>query len=108
MKKAAGQTWLRDRGRQWEEQWLRARLMPEVDRYRDKKPLGEIVAEEKGPKVLFLPVHHPACNPIEFVWATVKHDGGAVFSNSTRFKEQRQPLEASCKKDLTPEYGTKV
>jgi len=59
MKKAALQTWLMDRGIQWEEQWLRARLMQEVDRYRDKKPMGEIVAEEKGHKVLFLPVHHP-------------------------------------------------
>jgi len=31
MKKAELQTWLMDRGIQWEEQWLRARLMQEVD-----------------------------------------------------------------------------
>jgi len=30
MKTAAWQTWLMDRGIQWEEQWLRARLMQEV------------------------------------------------------------------------------
>jgi transposase len=65
MKKAELQTWLMDRGIQWEEKWLRARLMQEVDRYRDKKPMVEIVAEEKGHKVLFLPVHHPELNPIE-------------------------------------------
>src|SRR5256885_339265 len=55
MKKAELQTWLMDRGIQWEEQWLRARLMKEVERYRDKNPMVEIVAEEKGHKVLFLP-----------------------------------------------------
>jgi len=108
MKKAELQTWLMDRGIQWEEKWLRARLMQEVDRYRDKKPMVEIVAEEKGHKVLFLPVHHPELNPIELVWATVKNYCGAVFSNSTSFKEQRQHLEASFKKDITPEYCTKV
>ena len=81
MKKAELQTWLMDRGIQWEEKWLRARLMQEVDRYRDKKPMVEIVAEEKGHKVLFLPVHHPELNPIELVWATVKNYCGAVFSS---------------------------
>ena len=108
MKKAELQTWLMDRGIPWEEKWLRARLMQEVDRYRDKKPMVEIFAEEKGHKVLFLPVHHPELNPIELVWATVKNYCGAVFSNSTSFKEQRQHLEASFKKDITPEYCTKV
>jgi len=108
MKKAAWQTWLMDRGIQWEEQWLRARLMQEVDRYRDKKPMVEIVAEEKGHKVLFLPVHHPELHPLELVWATGKNSCGAVFSHSTSFTEQRQHLEASFKKDITPEYCTKV
>ena len=76
--------------------------MQEVDRYRDKKPMVEIVAEEKGHKVLFLPVHHPELHPLELVWATGKNSCGAVFSNSTSFTEQRQHLEASCKKDITP------
>ena len=108
MRKAVLQKWLTDRGITWEEPWLRARLMQEVDRYRDKKPMVEILAEEKGHKVLFLPVHHPELNPIEFVWATVKNYCGTVFSNSTSFKEQRQHLEESINKDITPEYCTKV
>src|SRR2546429_2398665 len=70
--------------------------------------MGEIVAEEKGQKVLFLPVHHPELNPSELVGATGKNYCGAVFSKSTSFKEQRQHLEASCKKDITPAYCTKV
>ncbi len=108
MKKVDLQQWLMQRGITWEEPWLRARLTEEVERYREKKPLVEVVAEEQGHKVLFLPVHHPELNPIELIWARVKHDWGAVFSNRTSVKEQRQHLEASLKKDITPAYGTKV
>jgi winged helix-turn-helix protein len=108
MKKGVLQQWLTDRGIAWEEQWLRARLMQEGDRYREKKPLVEILAEEQGHKLLFLPVHHPEWNPIELVWATVKHYGGTIVSNSTSFKEQRQPLEESFGRDITPEYCAKV
>lgn len=108
MKKVDLQQWLMQRGRTWEEQWLRARLTEEVERYREKKPMVEVVAEEQGHKVLFLPVHHPELNPIELRWARVKNYCGAVFSNSTSFKEQRQHLEASFKKDITPAYCTKV
>src|SRR6266705_2457776 len=50
----------------------------------------------------------PKLNPIELIWANVKNYCGTVFSNSTRFKEQRQHLEESFKKDITPEYCTKV
>jgi len=67
MKKAALQEWLTHRGIRWEEPWLRARLMEEVDQYRDKKPMVEVCAEEKGHKLLFLPVHHPELNPIELI-----------------------------------------
>jgi transposase len=108
MKKVDLQQWLMQRGITWEEQWLRARLTEEVERYRDKKPMVEVVAEEQGHKVLFLPVHHPELNPIELIWARVKNYCGAVFSNSTSFKEQRQHLEASFQKDITPAYCTKV
>jgi transposase len=108
MNKGDLQQWLMERGIAWEEQWLRARLMQEVDRYRDKKPMVEILAEEQGHKVLFLPVHHPELNPIELVWATVKHYCGTIFSNSTSFKEQRQHLEESFGRDITPEYCAKV
>jgi len=108
MKKGALQQWLTERGIAWEEQWLRARLMQEGDRYRDKKPMVEILAEEQGHELLFLPVHHPELNPIELVWATVKHYCGTIFSNSTSFKEQRQHLEESFGRDITPEYCAKV
>ena len=80
----------------------------EMDRYRDKKPLVEMLAEDQGHKVLFLPVHHPELNPIELVWATVKHYCGTIFSNSTSFKEQRQHLEESFGRDITPKYCAKV
>ena len=108
MKKGDLRQWLAERGIAWEEQWLRARLLQEVDRYRDKKPMVEILAEEQGHKVLFLPVHHPELNPIELVWATVKHSCGTIFSNSTSFKEQRQHLEESFERDITPQYCAKV
>ncbi len=108
MRKAELQNWLADREILWEEKWLRARLMEEVENHRDKKPQVEMFAEEQGHKVLFLPVHHPELNPIEFVWATGKNYCGAVFSNSTSFKEQRQHLEESFKKDITSEYCTNV
>jgi hypothetical protein len=58
-KKGELQQWQPERGLSWEEPWLRARLMQAVDRDRDKKPMVEILAEEQGHKVLFLPVHHP-------------------------------------------------
>ena len=66
------------------------------------------MAEDQGHQVLFLPVHHPELNPIELVWATVKHYCGTIFSNSTSFKEQRQHLEESFERDITPEYCTKL
>ena len=47
-------------------------------------------------------------DPIELVWATVKHYCGTLFSNSTSFREQRQHLEESFGRDITPEYCAKV
>ena len=108
MKKGDLRQGLTERGIAWEEQWLRARLLEEMDKYRDKKPMVERLAEDQGHQVLFLPVHHPELNPIELVWATVKHYCGTIFSNSTSFKEQRQHLEESFERDITPEYCTKV
>jgi transposase len=107
-KKGALQQWLTERGIAWEEPWLRARLIQEVEKHREKKPLVELLAEQQGHKVLFLPVHHPELHPIEFVWATVKHSCGTLFSNSTSFKEQRQHLEESFGRDITPAYCAKV
>jgi len=108
MKKGDLRQWLTERGIVWEEHWLRARLLEEMDKHRDKTPMVELLAEAQGHKVLFLPVHHPELNPIELVWATVKHYCGAIFSNSTSFKEQRQHLEESFERDITPEYCAKV
>ena len=108
MRKAELQHWLTDRGIGWAEQWLRARLMEEVDYHRDKKPMVELFAEEQGHKLLFLPVHHPELNPIELIWATVKNYCGGAFTNSTSFKDQRQHLEESFKKDITSEHCQNV
>lgn len=108
MRKAELQKWLIDRDIRWEEQWLRARLMEEVDHHRDKKPMVELFAEEQGHKLVFLPVHHPELNPIELIWATVKNYCGGVFSNSTSFKDQRQHLEESFRNDITPEHCLNV
>jgi len=38
----------------------------------------------------------------------VKHYGGTIFAKSTSFKEQRQHLEESFGRDITPEYCAKV
>jgi hypothetical protein len=108
MKKGDLRQGLTERGIAWEEQWLRARRLAEMEREREKKPLGELVAAAEGHKVLFLPVHHPEWHPMELGWATVQHDGGTLFAKSTSFREQRQPLEASCGRDITPEYCAKV
>lgn len=65
MRKAELQEWLSHHGVDWEEQWLRPRLVEEVENRRDKKPMMAMLAEEHGHRVLFLPVHHPELNPIE-------------------------------------------
>jgi transposase len=108
MKKAELRKWLSDRGLSWEERWLRARLAEEVEKYRDNQPMIEKLAENNGHKVLFLPVRHSELNPIELVWATAKNYCASVFSNTTTFQEQRQHLEESFKKDVTPEYCAKL
>lgn len=65
MRKIALQEWLTQHGFDWEEHWLKLRLIEEVEAKRDKKTLVEIFAENKGHRVVFLPVHHPELNPIE-------------------------------------------
>ena len=38
----------------------------------------------------------------------MKHYCGTIFSHSTSFKAQRQHLEESFERDITPEYCAKV
>ena len=108
MRKAELQEWLSQHGADWEERWLRPRLVEEVENRRDKKPMVEMIAEQHGHRVLFLPVHHPELNPIELVWATAKNHCASLFSNTTSFKEQRKHLEEAFRKDIIPEYCAKV
>ena len=59
MKKGDLRQWLSERGIVWEEHWLRARWLEERDKHREKTPMVALFAEAQGPKVLFLPGHHP-------------------------------------------------
>jgi len=108
MRKAELQEWLSQHGVDWEERWLRPRLVEEVENRRDKKPMVEMIAEEHGHRALFLPVHHPELNPIELVWATAKNYCASLFANTTNFKEQRRHLEEAFRQDIIPEYCAKV
>lgn len=64
MRKIALQAWWTHNGCDWEESWLKPRLIAEVEDKRDKKTMVEMFAEQQGHRVLFVPVHHPALNPI--------------------------------------------
>jgi len=104
MSKVELQEWLTPHECVWEERWLKPRLMAEVDDKRDKKTLVEIVAEHQGHRVLFLPVHHPALNPLEVVWNTAKGEGARLFSNKTRFQDQRLRLEEAFRNKIDSKY----
>ena len=108
MRKAELQKWLSQHRVNWEEKWLRPRLVEEVENRRDKKLMVEVIAEKHGHRVLFLPVHHPELNPIELVWATTKNYCASMFSNTTSFQEQRMNLEDAFQNEILPEYCTKV
>ena len=75
-----------ERGIAWEEPWLRARWLEEMDRYREKKPRVERVAAAQGHKGLLLPVQHPELTPMEFVGAPVQHYGGTLWSKAPVLK----------------------
>ena len=93
MRKVELQEWLTQNEFDWEESWLKPRLIEEAEAKRDKKTMVEIFAENKGHRVLFLPVHHPELNPIELVWNTAKGECARLFSNKTSFQDQRMRLE---------------
>ena len=104
MRKMELQEWLTQHGFDWEEHWLKPRLIEEVEAKRDKKTMVEIFAENKGHRVLFLPVHHPELNPIELVWNTVKGECARLFSNQTSFQEQRLRLEEAFRNKIDAQY----
>jgi transposase len=104
MRKPELQEWLTHHGFDWEENWLKPRLIEEVEAKRDKKTMVEIFAENQGHRVLFLPVHHPELNPIELVWNTVKGECARLFSNQTSFQDQRTRLEEAFSNNIDSKY----
>lgn len=102
MRKHELQQWLTSKNISWETDWLKARLIQEVDSHIDKTPLVQKIAEGMGHKVLLLPVHHPELNPIEMVWAIVKNHCGRLLRNGTTFKQVRQSLENAFN-NITPD-----
>ena len=104
MRKVELQDWLTQNGFEWEESWLKPRLIEEVEDKRDKKTMVEMFAEHKGHRVLFLPVHHPELNPIELVWNMVKGECARLFSNQTSFQDQRLRLEEAFSNKIDSEY----
>jgi len=108
MKKTELQEWLTINGFNWEEKWLKPRLIEEVENRRNKKTMVEIFAENAGHRILFLPVHHPELNPIELVWNTTKEYCARLFSNETGFQDQRTHLEEAFRKEINSEYCTKA
>jgi len=93
MKKIELQTWLTQKQVPWEEHWLKPQLIEQVDASIDKTPIVQKLAEQKGHKILLLPVHHPELNPIETIWAIVKNECGKLLRQGIKFKEVRQHLE---------------
>jgi len=108
MSKVELQEWLTGNGFEWEEKWLKPRLIEEVESKRDKKTMVEVYAENSGHRILFLPVHHPELNPIELVWNTAKEYCARRFSNETSFQDQRTYLEQALMKEINSEYCNKA
>jgi transposase len=61
----------------------------------------------KGYKVLFLPVHHPELNPIEYVWAIVKNECGRLLRSGVKFKDVKENLKKAFEK-ISPETCRKL
>lgn len=104
MRKIELKEWLTQNGFDWEESWLKPRLIEEVEDKRDKKTMVEMFAQHKGHRVLFLPVHHPELNPIELVWNTVKGECARQFLNQTSFQDQRIRLEEAFSNKIDSKY----
>lgn len=93
MRKFELQDWLTEKQIPWEDHWLKPQLIEKVDASIDKTPIVQKFAEQKGHKVLLLPVHHPELNPIETIWAIVKNECGKLLRQGIQFKEVRKHLE---------------
>jgi transposase len=104
MRKVELQDWLTQNGFPWEENWLKPRLIEEVEAKRDKTTMVEMFAEHHGHRVLWLPVHHPELSPIELVWNTVKGECARLFSNQTSFQDQRIRLEDALTNKIDSAY----
>lgn len=93
MRKSELQAWLTEKEIPWEEHWLKSQLIGQVNASVEKTPVVQKIAEQKGHKVLLLPVHHPELNPIETIWAIVKNECGKLLRQGIRFKEVRMHSE---------------
>ena len=107
MRKAELQDWLSKKNIKWEKYWLRPRLQTEVENNIDKTPIIEKLGIPKGYKVLFLPVHHPELNPIEYVWAIVKNECGRLLRSGVKFKDVKENLKKAFEK-ISPETCRKL
>lgn len=87
LKKAEIQQWLLKHAIQWEEHWLKPKLVETMEQQLDRTPFVQKVAQQHGHQLLFLPVHHPELNPIELLWALVKNDCAKKLRNGVSFKE---------------------
>jgi hypothetical protein len=79
------QEWITSHGDTFEEDMFNAHLMETVNRVRlkyDKYKVDEI-SQEVVHTVLRLPPYHCELNPIELVWAQIKHH---IKMNNTSFK----------------------
>lgn len=79
MRKSELQAWLTEKEIPWEEHWLKSQLIGQVNASVEKTPVVQKIAEQKGHKVLLLPVHHPELNPVETIWAIVKNECGKLL-----------------------------
>ena len=93
MRKAAIQTWLTNHQLEWEDHWLKAKLIDLMNQHIDHTPLVIKAAQAAGHEVLFLPVHHPELSPIELVWALGKNTCAKQLRDGVSFQDVRHHLE---------------
>jgi hypothetical protein len=67
MRYASIQSWYSSHKIAWESYWLKPILVFLLAEHLDRTPKVSKTASKHEHKVLFLPVHHPELNPIEFL-----------------------------------------